>query len=306
MKKKVTAVLLFLLGLSCLWGCNQEEQESKYHLYYLSQEESRVVAEDYTPQASRETDLIQEFLDKLKEEPPEELQPLLPQGVEINESALADKVLNLDMNSAYLEMDSTREILTRAGLVRTFTQISDISAVTITVNGTALKNADGTAVGRMTQESFVENSGKQINDYKYISMNLYFADSTGEKLVGESRSLYYSSNVPLERVVVEQLIKGPKESGHLATLPAETKILGVSLADNICYVNLDSSFEGEVAGVQPETTIYSIVNTLVSVCGVEEVQISVNGDTKVNFRDEIELDQFFKSDPGMLQEGQNG
>lgn len=306
MKKKVTAVLLFLLGLFCLWGCNQEEQESKYHLYYLSQEESRVVAEDYTPQASRETDLIQEFLDKLKEEPPEELQPLLPQGVEINESALADKVLNLDMNSAYLEMDSTREILTRAGLVRTFTQISDISAVTITVNGTALKNADGTAVGRMTQESFVENSGKQINDYKYISMNLYFADSTGEKLVGESRSLYYSSNVPLERVVVEQLIKGPKESGHLATLPAETKILGVSLADNICYVNLDSSFEGEVAGVQPETTIYSIVNTLVSVCGVEEVQISVNGDTKVNFRDEIELDQFFKSDPGMLQEGQNG
>ena len=306
MKKKVTAVLLFLLGLSCLWGCNQEEQESKYHLYYLSQEESRVVAEDYTPQASRETDLIQEFLDKLKEEPPEDLQPLLPQGVEINESALADKVLNLDMNSAYLEMDSTREILTRAGLVRTFTQISDISAVTITVNGTALKNADGTAVGRMTQESFVENSGKQINDYKYISMNLYFADSTGEKLVGESRSLYYSSNVPLERVVVEQLIKGPKESGHLATLPVETKILGVSLADNICYVNLDSSFEGEVAGVQPETTIYSIVNTLVSVCGVEEVQISVNGDTKVNFRDEIELDQFFKSDPGMLQEGQNG
>ena len=265
-----------------------------------------MVAEDYTPQASRETDLIQEFLDKLKEEPPEDLQPLLPQGVEINESALADKVLNLDMNSAYLEMDSTREILTRAGLVRTFTQISDISAVTITVNGTALKNADGTAVGRMTQESFVENSGKQINDYKYISMNLYFADSTGEKLVGESRSLYYSSNVPLERVVVEQLIKGPKESGHLATLPAETKILGVSLADNICYVNLDSSFEGEVAGVQPETTIYSIVNTLVSVCGVEEVQISVNGDTKVNFRDEIELDQFFKSDPGMLQEGQNG
>lgn len=306
MKEKVTALFLLFLGLCCFWGCAQEEQESKYHLYYLSQEENRVVAEDYSPQASREADLIQEFQDKLKEEPPEGLQPLLPQGVEINESVLTDKVLNLDMNSAYLDMDSTREILTRAGLVRTFTQISDISAVTITVNGTALKNADGTAVGRMTQESFVENSGKQINDYKYISMNLYFADSSGEKLVSESRSLYYSSNVPLERVVVEQLIKGPKESDHLATLPAETKILGVSLADNICYVNLDSSFEGEVMGVQPETTIYSIVNTLVSVCGVKEVQISVNGDTKVTFRDKIELDQFFKSDPQMLQEGQDG
>ena len=306
MKRKGTAVLLALLGLLCLGGCVQEEQESKYHLYYLSEEESRVVAEDYTPQASRETELAQEFLDKLTEEPQEGLKPLLPSGVGVNSTSLSDKVLNLDMNSAYLEMDSTREILTRAGLVRTFTQISDISAVTITVNGTALKNADGTAVGRMTQESFVENSGKQINDYKYISMNLYFADGTGEKLVSENRSLYYSSNVPLERVVVEQLIKGPQEAEHLATLPAETKILGVSLSDNICYVNLDSAFEGEVAGVQPKATVYSIVNTLVSVCGVDEVQLSVNGDTKVEFRDEIELDQFFESDPHVLQVEGNG
>ena len=54
MKRKGAAVLLALLGLLCLGGCVQEEQESKYHLYYLSEEESRVVAEDYTPQASRE------------------------------------------------------------------------------------------------------------------------------------------------------------------------------------------------------------------------------------------------------------
>ena len=67
----------------------------------------------------------------------------------------------------------------------------------------------------MTQETFVENSGKQINDYKYISMDLYFSDETGEKLKSENRALYYSSNVPLERVVVEQLIKGPQESGLL-------------------------------------------------------------------------------------------
>ena len=53
-------------------------------------------------------------------------------------------------------------------------------------------------------------------------------------------------------------------------------------------------------------TVYSIVNTLVSVCGVDEVQLSVNGDTKVEFRDEIELDQFFESDPQMLQEEGNG
>ena len=59
----------------------------------------------------------------------------------------------------------------------------------------------------------MENSGKQINDYKYISMDLYFSDETGEKLKSENRALYYSSNVPLERVVVEQLIKGPAGVG---------------------------------------------------------------------------------------------
>ena len=133
-----------------------------------------------------------------------------------------------------------------------------------------------------------------------------FLDETGEKLKSENRALYYSSNVPLERVVVEQLIKGPQESGLLATIPPETKVLGVSVSDQICYVNLDGAFEQDLAQVQPETVVYSIVNTLTTVCDVKQVQISVNGDTKVTFRDTLELDQFFEKEPeadgGILNE----
>lgn len=304
MKRKGTLLLLLFLSALGFWSCREEREESKYHLYFLNAGETRVAAEDYAPKAAegQTQELVDELLEQLKAEPGEELAPLLPPEVQVNSAVLDEKVLLLDFNSAYLQMDVTREILTRAGIVRTFTQISDISAVIITVDGEELKNNDGTPVGRMNQESFVENSGKQINDYKYISMNLYFADSTGKELVSESRSLYYSSNVPMERVVVEQLIKGPAESEHLATVPAETKILGVSLADDICYVNLDEAFENELTGVEPRTTIYSIVNTLITACGVEQVQISINGDTKADFRDEIELDQFFTSDPSMMEE----
>lgn len=302
MKRTGKILLLGLLGVMALWGCEKEDQEERYHRYYLDGEQTKVMAESYEPEAADAKGLAAEFLDTLSVSPDEEGEPLLAEGVKVNSMELSDQVLNLDLNGAYLKMDPSREILARAGIVRTFTQITDISAVTITVNGAVLKNDDGTAVGRMTQETFVENSGKQINDYKYISMDLYFSDETGEKLKSENRALYYSSNVPLERVVVEQLIKGPQESGLLATIPPETKVLGVSVSDQICYVNLDGAFEQDLAQVQPETVVYSIVNTLTTVCDVKQVQISINGDTKVTFRDTLELDQFFEKNPKLMEE----
>ncbi len=176
MKRTGKILLLGLLGMMALWGCDREEQEERYHRYYLDGEQTKVMTESYEPAAADTKGLAAEFLDTLSVSPEEEGEPLLPDGVKVNSMELADQVLNLDLNGAYLKMDPSREILTRAGIVRTFTQITDISAVTITVNGAVLKNDDGTAVGRMTQETFVENSGKQINDYKYISMDLYFSD----------------------------------------------------------------------------------------------------------------------------------
>ena len=59
------------------------------------------------------------------------------------------------------------------------------------------------------------NSGREIYQYQYATLTLYFANEAGDHLVKETRRVPYSTNIPLERVVVEQLMKGPKEDGPM-------------------------------------------------------------------------------------------
>ena len=84
-------------------------------------------------------------------------------------------------------------------------------------------------------------------------------------------------------------------------MSSNTKPLGVSIVDGICYVNLDKSFLTETMSVQQELPIYSIVNSLVDACNIHGVQISVEGDTKITFRESMNLDQIYEADYSYLE-----
>ena len=62
-----------------------------------------------------------------------------------------------------------------------------------------------------------------------------------------------------------------------------TKILGVSIAEGICYVNLDSNFLTVINNVSTEVAVYSIVNSLVELDNINKVQILVNGEVPPTF-----------------------
>lgn len=56
-----------------------------------------------------------------------------------------------------------QEVLLRASVVRTLTQLDSISYVTFTVNSIPLVDSDDEIVGSMAADDFVENPGEQIN-----------------------------------------------------------------------------------------------------------------------------------------------
>ena len=199
-------------------------------------------------------------------------------------------------------MNRTREVLVRAGLVRGFTQIEGVDRVQITTENGELKDSAGNVIGPMTRESFVENAGKEINNYQYTTLTLYFANETGDKLVAETRSVYYSTSMPLERVVVEQLVKGPSEQGHYAVMPSDTNILSVTTSDNIAYVNFDDTFVNGTLSVAQEIPIYALVNSITTNCPVQKVQFSINGESDVTFRESMKLNQFYEKDLSYLEE----
>lgn len=305
MKKIISALLAAFLVLG-LAGCDhlQGRQESQQlYLFYINKDLNRLEEIPYEPESVETEAMIGELIAKQAVRPEEDRDYilLLPEGTTILGYELEDETIILNLSSSYASMSASREILARAGLVRTFVQVPGVRRLKLQVNGSPLLDSSGREVGALTRDSFVENSGKEINTYQSIAMKLYFTDESGSVLLPEERKVYYSSNVPLERAVVEEIVKGPKQDGHYPTLPAETNILSVTIQEGICYVNFDDSFTNSILSVQEEIPIYSIVNSLASVCHVNKVQFSINGSSSVTFRKNMKLDQLFEQNLKLVE-----
>ena len=99
----------------------------------------------------------------------------------------------------------------------------------------------------------------------------------------------------MERLVVEQLIAGPaKNEAVFPTINPATKVISVNVQDGICYVNLGSNFLTQIFNVTSDVTIYSITNSLVELSNVNKVQISIDGNTNINYKENISLSTVFE------------
>lgn len=297
MKRYITVMLFFLFAcmlVSCS-GKNAQEEENTYLLYYTNIEETGLQTEPYYAEETGTDGLIRELLEALEKIPKESsYMNLLTEDLRIENCQYENGRINLNMSESYGSLAKTKEILVRAGLVRTLVQIDGVNEVCIFVGGEPLKDSTGAEIGPLDADSFVENTGKEINSYMSTTFTLYFTDEEGTSLLTENRKLYYSSNVPIERVVVEQIVKGPKEEGHMATVASDTKVLGVTVVENTCYVNLSREFAEHTLNVQQEIPIYSIVNSLTDSCNIKKVQISVEGESSYVFRENMDLSRYFE------------
>lgn len=293
-KRKVTALVMALvLGSVAFSGCGKKETESKYKIYYVNEEQGEVLAESFVPSEETTQTMLEEMTEKLNKKNAEG-HTLLPENIEIQSCVDDDGMIRVDFNQEYHDLNPVDEVLLRASIVKDYVQIPNIYLVTITAEGSPIVDSQGQEIGAMSLDSFLENTGKEIMAYQYKELNLYFTNEEGNQLVPEARQVYYNGNTPIEKVIVEQLLRGPGESGHYATLPSDTRIVGVSVADGIAYVNLGKQFVDEALPVDAQIPIYSIVNSLIDAGNVSQVQISINGDTSLLFKDKVDMNQLFQ------------
>lgn len=285
--------MALVLGAVAFSGCGKKETESKYKIYYINEEQGEVLAESFVPSEETTQTMLEEMTEKLNKKNAEG-HTLLPENIEIQSCVDDDGMIRVDFNQEYHDLNPVDEVLLRASIVKDYVQIPNIYLVTITAEGTPIVDSQGQEIGAMSLDSFLENTGKEIMVYQYKELNLYFTNEEGNQLVPEARQVYYNGNTPIEKVIVEQLLRGPGESGHYATLPSDTRIVGVSVADGIAYVNLGKQFVDEALPVDAQIPIYSIVNSLIDAGNVSQVQISINGDTSLLFKDKVDMNQLFQ------------
>ena len=286
--KRLCGILAAFLAVLLLSACGAEEEknEDTVQVYFISNSETKVEAHSHVMESTGTEERLDELIQCLSTNP-EKLEykaPLLMGFQLLDVEWDGEKVL-LNVDASYLELPVATEVLTRAAIVRTLTQLDKVNYVGITVEGNQLSDSLGNAVGWMSADRFIDNDGDEINIYDQVKVKLYFASEDGTNLIAAYREKYYSTNIPLERFVVDELIAGP--SGHVEelfpTINPATKVISVMTKDGICYVNLDESFLTVVNNVSTDISIYSIVNSLVELSSINKVQILVNGEAPVGY-----------------------
>lgn len=302
-------LLLMILGLFllCMTACTKKEQQgTPVEISYLNKSETKIVPEVHYLQGTTTKEMIVEVLTLLCSVPDnKELEAALPGSINIINYAYEGTQVTVALGEKYKELAKTTEVLTRAALVRSLTSIPDVNYVMITVNGEPLLDTMGNAVGIMTADMFIDYTGQQQTEsYAQAQIRLYFANETGDGLIAVNRSLAFNmdiSNVSMERLVVEQLIKGPASDESAPTINPETKLLSITVKDGVCYLNFNEAIRTPVNNVTSEVTIYSIVNSLVELSNINKVEISIDGNKELKFRDKYELTTLFERNLDLVQ-----
>lgn len=282
-----------------LAACGNEEEEAGpvIQAYYVNNAETKVEVRNLCLTTETTAEQVEEVLDALALVPEKlEYKAPLAMGFSVLSHQLQNGTLALNLDSNYLKLMPTTEILVRAALVSSLTQIENVNYVSITVAGNPLYDNLGKLVGAMNAEQFINNMGSEISNYETASLTLYFTNQAGDGLIAVNRKKAYNSNISLDRLVVEELIAGPSSTldGVYPTINPDTKPVAVMTKDGVCYVNLNETFLSQIYNVTADVTIYSIVNSLIELSNINKVQISINGDTSGVYREKYSFSTMFE------------
>lgn len=258
-------------------------------IYYLNKADYGIKEQEYVPEANDRDRIIEELIAKLCVQPKEMTLRAPISGFRLLSSETKGRIVTLNFSEEYYDLSAVEEVLTRTAVVNTMCSFAEVDGVYFLVEGEAFHDADGEEPGVMEPSQFIYNSYTEMRNYERVRLHLYFAGETGDRLVDAFRTVVYNSNMPLERIVLEQVILGPNGSFAYPTVNSETRVINVTTRDRCCYINLSSDFLYGQPGVTAQTAIYSIVNSLCELPSVESVQISVEGNADVTFMESISL-----------------
>ena len=154
MKRIFTGLMLFFCMAFLICGCSEKEKkESEYVIYYKNPEGTKLVTEPFEKKGLTQPELLDEFLTALIKDYSEDCLSTIPKNVELMRYELKDSQLTISFGKEYKEMNKTDEVLLRAAVVRTVTQLKSVQYVSFVVGEIPLADSSGNPVGLMSAEN---------------------------------------------------------------------------------------------------------------------------------------------------------
>ena len=122
-----------------------------------------------------------------------------------------------------------------------------------------------------------KNENKKSGGEQSLQVNLYFADSSGHKLVVEERNIAKVEGIA--RRTMEELLKGPASVESVQVFPDGTRLLDINIKpDGLCIVDLSAEACGVVDKDQEKLMVYGMANTLSQFPSVQEISFMIDGE----------------------------
>lgn len=284
--RRYVILLICIAAMMCIGGCAGKQEDYKYQVFYVSKNENELIKEGYNCHANDVRGQVQELLGRLASQPKDD-DAIIP-GLDISSIIGCEYKdegnISLNFDSNYYTIPKIKETLCRAAIVKTLCQIDGVNGVEFKIDGIAHVDYSGNQIGYMSEETFVDNTSGETTYKQTISVNLYFADETGKKLVKVPTNVTFDGTISLEQLILQRLISGPDsirgvDKSLQGVVSELTSVNQITVREQICYIDLNRDFLTSVEGVNREVSLYSVVNSLVELAHINRVQFTIDGET---------------------------
>lgn len=250
-----------------------------------------------------------------------------PTGGEAYSSFISNGANILNEESKIVVNDSGERILvlSLSGIVRDYLLLQDISdwqfagAITLTMTS-FIPEIDGIQLlinGESYSKMNIKGNFREIKDgilrhsdfdmYTGSTCLLYFSDNEGYMSAVQRTMSSERAFSPYALLI--QLISGPSaaDTDVYRTMPAgitANDLLGVAVVDDIAIVNMSANFYRLCQALNEEeerTVVYSIVNTLSQIPGINAVSIKIEGESIETLAGNIYLLSELMPNPGIIR-----
>lgn len=285
--RRIFQIVPLLLTVSVLTACGSASSENKSAaaegtvIYDLNAKRTKMKAEPWTASSDSPQKNAEEMISVMSDGASDgEYSHPIPKeirtdGITYDE---ATKALKVSFTPAYQNLKGTDEAMIRSAAVKSLLSLDGIDSVEFLVNQMTLTDSLGNVVGAMDDNTFVMSMAGDDMPVQEANLVLYYPDASGEKLVREERQATYNSNIPLGRVVMQQLCRKPATDGAYPAFSDSVQVNSLTVANGICYVDLDSGFLVKNKNVTTKAAVYAVVDSLTELPGVSRVQLSVGGE----------------------------
>lgn len=190
----------------------------------------------------------------------------------------ADNNLTLDFTLDKVQAKE-RILLTDAAICETLFQIDAIHSISI-----LFFNSDG---GELRNNAYTRDSFYFYDydaDMNEREISLYYVDKSGTKLTSSTVKVIQKPNTPMEEQIVQML-------SARGSIPENVTVRSVNRSDGICYLDLSREFVGKLSNVKGEPALYSLVNSITGLQGIEAVRILVEGEAIESYRELSDIDK---------------